>query len=259
MKSHPMTKAAVLIFLLVGSSIHLWAQEGASPQTQRFVRFLAVGDFPPFRQEVRDGVRYEMPPPPGSLPPAEIAISSEAASPDTHSSKAATARLQLGKSTGNLPVPAGAGSLLIRAADTAAGAEPWLRVPQPESGNFLVVIWRATKAKNWDKPRFIVVADTHPAGKLTLLNVSPVNTAVACGTEKLLIEPGKPHDCDMPGNRSIEFHIGSPTGGNEFKKMISMSLEQRPKEHTFAVICLSDGEEPRQPLKLTLLKTLTVP
>lgn len=254
-----MTRVSFLIFLLLGCATCAQGQDSTPVKEKRKVRFLTVGDFPPFRQEIRDGVRYEMPPPPGSLPPAEISISQETKSPDPAASKPASVRLQLGKASETISLPAGTGTMNLLATGSAAGNEPWLRVPQPESGDFLVVIWRATRAKSWDQPKFIVVPDKHPAGKLTLLNVSPVTIAVACGSEKLLIESGKPHDCEMPGDRPIEFHIGTPTAGTEFKKMISMSLEQRQKEHTLAVMCLSDGEEPRQPLKLTLLKSPAVP
>ena len=39
---------------------------GGTRRPPRHLRVLAVGESPPYRQEVRDGVRYEMPPPPGS-------------------------------------------------------------------------------------------------------------------------------------------------------------------------------------------------
>ena len=38
----------------------------AEPESKpaRHARFFAVGESPPFRQEIRDGVRYELDPPP---------------------------------------------------------------------------------------------------------------------------------------------------------------------------------------------------
>ena len=40
----------------------------------RNLRILPVGESPPYRQEIRDGVRYELPPPPGSVPPMEVSF-----------------------------------------------------------------------------------------------------------------------------------------------------------------------------------------
>ena len=40
----------------------------------RQVRFLALGELPPFQQEIRAGVRYELEPPPDSIPPREVML-----------------------------------------------------------------------------------------------------------------------------------------------------------------------------------------
>ena len=41
----------------------------------RTLRLLAVGDAPAFSQEIRDGVRHELPPPEGSVPPSRVELS----------------------------------------------------------------------------------------------------------------------------------------------------------------------------------------
>ncbi|MEM9237940.1 MAG: hypothetical protein AAGB14_14295, partial [Verrucomicrobiota bacterium] len=63
-----------LLLMLPGSLT--WAEEGEETKPPpRQMRLLTVGERPPFRQEIRDGVRYELPPPPGSLPPVELEVS----------------------------------------------------------------------------------------------------------------------------------------------------------------------------------------
>ena len=47
---------------------------GQEKNGPRELRLLPVGDMPPFRQEIRDGVRYELEPDPGSEPPQMISI-----------------------------------------------------------------------------------------------------------------------------------------------------------------------------------------
>ena len=49
-------------------------QEAAKKEEKRTLRFLPCGDMPPFRQEIRDGVRYELEAEPGSVPPYQIQV-----------------------------------------------------------------------------------------------------------------------------------------------------------------------------------------
>ena len=218
----------------------------------RAVRFIAVGDAPPFRQVVRDGVRYELPPPPGSVPPAEIFIRTTAAGA-AEEAIPEPLRLQLGRPSKTFPLRTGAAGMLDLRTSKDEG-KPWVRVATPESGDLLIVIWRDPEAKTWDQAKAMVMPDRPVAGKFTLLNVAPAPVGVVYGTEKLVVLPGKPLERDLPVGEAREFHIGTPTESGSIKRFVSMSLEQQAGEHTLMLLCRSDGYSPRQPVKLTVVK-----
>src|SRR6478609_1880290 len=152
----------------------------AQTETARQVRFLALGELPPFHQEIRDGVRYELEPPAGSIPPRELMLGF-----GTESSESLP--LRLGEISAPMKAPAGAGPLLLSRSRDAKDAEPWLRVNRPESGDFLVLLWRDSKKGTWDSTRSLVVPDdavSAPAGSVRFANVSPAAGVV-------LLNPGE--------------------------------------------------------------------
>lgn len=222
----------------------------------RAVRFIAVGDAPPFRQVVRDGVRYELPPPPGSVPPAEIFIRTTAANAAEEAVQEPL-RLQLGRPSKTFPLRTGAAGVLDLRTSKDEG-KPWVRVATPESGDLLVVIWRDPEAKTWEQAKATVLPDRPVAGKFTLLNVAQAPVGVVYGAEKLIVVPGKPLVRDLPAGEAREFHIGAPTEAGPIKCFVSMSLEQQAGEHTLLLLCRSDGYAPRQPVKLTVVKNHAV-
>ena len=59
-----------MVVLLAGPGL------SAAPKnvSGRQVRLLALGELPPFQQEIRDNVRYELEPPAGSIPPREVML-----------------------------------------------------------------------------------------------------------------------------------------------------------------------------------------
>lgn len=76
-------------------------------ENPRHVRFLAVGDMPPFRQEIRDGVRYELEAEPGTIPPRQIQIPLD-------EEKTLNTILSLGAFSPQLTVPAGINTLRMQ-------------------------------------------------------------------------------------------------------------------------------------------------
>jgi hypothetical protein len=50
------------VFAVLFLGITIASAEEKPKPAERHVRFLAVGEIPPFRQEIRDDVRYELEP-----------------------------------------------------------------------------------------------------------------------------------------------------------------------------------------------------
>ena len=79
----------------------------AAKPPPRTLRVWPVGDAPPFMQEVRDGVRHELEPPPGSIPPRRVTVG--LADQPGQEEQAAELRLMLGRLGEAVPVPVRAG------------------------------------------------------------------------------------------------------------------------------------------------------
>jgi len=226
-----------------------FAQENKPPQGRQ-VRFLPVGEAPPFRQEVRDGVRYELEPPPGSIPPREILVgfSDKEQSPPS-------APLSLGRITRPLKAPAGAGPLIVRRQNDGQDAEPWLNITRPESGDFLVLLWRDPTLKTWGKARSLVLQDdpiAMPAGTWRIINLSPATVGVTLAGEKLILEPERSFRRILPfGKESICEVFLQDTSGNP-KRLYSAGILHNTGERGLIVIYLADGEDPRRPVKVSI-------
>jgi hypothetical protein len=214
----------------------------------RQVRFLPVGDLPPFRQEIRDGVRYELEPPAGSIPPREVMLGfgEEAlqASP-----------LSLGRVTEPLKAPAGAGPLLVRRKNDAAEAEPWLKLQRPEEGDFLVMLWRDPEKGTWEQARSLVLPDSReaaPAGSVRVVNLAPVTVGVVFGGEKIALQAGKTYQRPVAVGKETEIQLGAVDAKGTLTRFHSGVVFQNPGERTLVVIYRADGVQPRRPLKAVI-------
>jgi len=221
------------------------------PTTGRHVRFLPVGDLPPFRQEVRDGVAYELEPPAGSIPPREVMVGFDDKKDDT-------VPLLLGQITEPLSAPGGDGLMQIRKNGDAPKAEPWLKVDRPEKGDFLVLLWRDSAKGDWLKARSLVLddsAEAAPAGKVRMVNLSLVPVAVVFGGEKIKLESGKYYQRSVPVGKDTEFQLGvvldTSAGLQQFH---AGTIFQNPGERSLVVIYRADGVQPRKPLKAIVLR-----
>jgi len=214
----------------------------------RHVRFMAVGEPPPFRQEVRDGIRYELEPPAGSIPPREVVLG-------FGGDDSAAVPLRLGRISPSLKVPAGTGPLLLNRREAAEGAEPWLNLVRPESGDFIVLLWRDAKAGTWEKVRSMVLPDDpvrRPAGGVRIVNLSPASVRIVIGGEKLLLEAGKSFARTLPAGAEQPFEILLPDATGNWKMLHSSVIAQNPGERSLVLVYRADGESPRRPLKVTV-------
>lgn len=233
-----------MVWLWVGLGSVVVAEEAPLHR----LRVLAVGDPPPFVQEVRDGARREIAPPEGSIPPRTVTVplgSEEAREP---------IRIRLGQPSPEvmLPMPEG-GRVELR---SAQGAK-WLDLPlQAGGGASLALVWRG--GRDWSEPRALVVPDDSKArlqGNVNFLNLTASPLAVMIGSEKIRLEPGKSFSRQVTaqgGAVSLEILYPTPSGG--LKPCHSSSLESTPGTFSRFVIYAADGKNPRLPVKVLHLQ-----
>lgn len=238
-----------LFLFLTCSLFPLGAQEEpAKKAPPRQARFLPVGDMPPFRQEVRDGVRYELEPPPGSIPPREVVPGFG------EESEGEPVRLQLGRISDATPIPAGAGAFTLRG---QGAATPWVTFSRPEQGDLLVILWRDPTARTWEGARALALPDgpaASPPGSVHLLNLSPAAVAVVIGDEKIALPPVRPLVRRFEAGKDRALQVGASDGAGGLRRFHASSLVMNAGERTWVLIYRADGLMPRQPVKVAVLR-----
>lgn len=241
------------LLLLLAGVLVLRAEDEVEPvkTPPRQMRLLTVGEEPPFRQEIRDGVRYQLPAPPGSLPPGMLDVT--VASAEGKEKESGSLRLRVGSISAPVTVPGGQSPLVFRVPKTAQESEPWYRIKPPESGDFIVVMWRGQKEDTWDKPSSYVIPANLPAGNASLVNVAPGPIAVVYNLERIALLPRRPVMRPLNPDKPISFQVGLARG-NGLQRLVSRSLEQGPGQHSIVVFFRADGEKPRSPLGIEVIR-----
>jgi hypothetical protein len=244
-----MKLSLVAAWVALAFAMPLAAQEAEpekpAPVAGRNVRFLPVGDLPPYRQEIRNGVAYELEPPAGSIPPRQVMVG-------FGDEKRDAVPLLLGRVTEPLSAPGGEGPMQLRKLGDAPEAEPWMKVNRPETGDFLVLLWRDSAKGDWSQARSLVLQDNPevaPAGRVRIVNLSPVPVAVVFGGERIKLEAGKFYQRSVPVGKDTEFQLGAVTHAGDLDRFHAGSLFQNPGERSLVVIYRADGVQPRRPLK----------
>ena len=214
------------------------------------LRFLAVGNAPPFRQEVRDGIRYELPPPPGSIPPRVLLLEQE--SGDEEFEELGRVQMKLGRLSGKLEFPV-AGKKPIRLREEGE-VKPWIELQKPGAGSYLVVIRRAPQSRTWDRVQTQTVGDDLPAGALRFINASARTLALVLGEQKIGLISGKTWTTRLKAGEPQAFQLGVPVDGGGLKRILSRSLEQGANEKTVVVLSEADRPDARVPLKVTVIR-----
>jgi hypothetical protein len=242
-----------LVFLVLQGLLPAQDTPPSSAAALREMRVLAVGDLPPFRQEIRDGVRYELPPPPGSIPPRSFRLAG-----DTGSS--GPVPLALGRISQAVKVPLGKGPLVLVGGDAGGeGQEPWLRLERPEKGDFLVLLCRHPQRPSWrDEPVALVLPDGTegaPAGSLFVVNAYPQAITVRWNGRALPLARGavERRELGADGGEAVLEILARDASGAE-RRYYAGSVTQNPGERGWVVIHRADGEGARRPLKVVMLR-----
>jgi len=220
----------------------------------KHIRLLPVGDPPPFRQEIRGGVRYELEPPAGSIPPRQVFV------PSARGGKQVSpVRLKLGSTS--RPFRASPGTLAIRARETAEDqkAPAWHRLQVPDHPVSLAILWRDPQARTWDKARSLVLADDldrFPPGRIRFVNVSPFKVAVRFGGRDFFFAPGK---VLLQGKTRSAIDqqpllVAFAGKDGEWRPLFNSAVSQAATERTNVVVYRADGFRPRRPAKILILR-----
>lgn len=222
--------------------------EKKSETPERHVRFLAVGEMPPFRQEIRENVRYELEPPEGSIPPRQVVVG-------FGGEKTETANLRLGQISTPMKAPAGKGSLVLRQPGEKEDSAPWLQLDRPESDDFIVLLWRDPVKGTWKDARSLTLLDgplSAPAGSVRLVNVAPVDVRIVIGSEKLILGAGKTFQRQLPIGTEQPFQILLADEAGGLKRLHSGVITQNPGERSLVLVYAADGEASRRPVKVSV-------
>lgn len=221
----------------------------------RSMRLLPLGDMPPYRQEIRDGVAYELEPPAGSIPPRELVMGSGKDPADL-------VPMSLGRVTANLKVPSGSGPLALRKKGGDDKSEPWISVNRPTEGDFLVLLWRDPEKKTWETPRALVLEDSAeaaPAGSVRVVNVSPVTIAIVFEGEKIALLAGKSWQRPVATGKDATIQVGAVDASGNLRRVHSGSVFQNAGERTLVAVYKADGVDPRRALKAVVQREAVDP
>lgn len=252
-----MTKMKMLRLRLVVPALLLvlfapvWGQETTSA-TRGWLRILPVGDAPPFRQEIRGGVRHELDTPEGALPPRELVVPVQKGKDDGE----AKVRLRLGQVSEAFLVRAG--PLVLSERPEADDSEGWTKITMPERSAALAIVFRDPRGKSWESVLSIVSADdiaSFPAGRVRFVNATPFLVSVMFQGKSTVMKPGQvmlkqPAAGAVMKDQSLKVAMRDSKGRTT--RIFDSTVSQNPGERTNVIIHWSDGENPRRRARVLL-------
>lgn len=221
-------------------------EDDQAEQTRGWLRILPVGDAPPFRQKIINGVRVQQPDAPGTTPPRKVLVS-------VPNQERVGITLVLG--TASAPVVATAGPVTLLEERRGEDPAKWATLRMPESPVALAIMFRDPRAKLWDQSRSLLLADgvaIFPVGATRIVNASPFVATVVFAGKKYVLQPGKIVIRRRAGgnleNAVLRVAIGDGRGG--VKRIYDSALSQGRGQRTNVVIYRADGLRPRTPAKI---------
>lgn len=228
-----------------------WGQASTSG-TQGWLRILPVGDAPPFRQEIREGVRHELDTPEGALPPRELTVPVRKGKDDSEEN----VRLNLGRVSQAVPV--GAGPLILSDAQKGDDPEGWAKIRMPERSAALAIMFRDPRGKSWESVLSIVLPDdstSFPAGRVRFVNASPFALSVMFQGKRTVMKPGQvmlrqPARGGVMRDEHLQLVVRDANGRTT--RIFDATVSQDSGERSNVIIHWADGENPRRPARVLL-------
>jgi len=223
---------------------------------QHRLRVLAVGDQPPFKQEVRDGARYEIAPPADLVPPRKLLIPFPVKQGEEKQKEDMEMRLRLGQASAPLMMPVPENRRVALNSDYSG---KWLDIPLTPGNASLAIVWR--KGPKWTAANTVIVPDDAAAraeGNLHFSNVSAVNVGLEIEKEKIMLKPGMSYTRKLPADKMTPLQVSyfMPDGSNRLCH--SAALEPCRGSYRRLVIYSADGARPRNPVKVLQLEESSI-
>lgn len=218
---------------------------GAQEIPLQKLRLLPLGDPPPFQQAVRDGVRYELDAPEGSLPPAKVILEDMVPAPST---PIHPLRLTLGQATPDLTAPLAKQTLGLQKDHGGT----WAKVRPHASGSSLILLWRS--GGTWNEVGHLALDDSQAVHKdhaVHFTNVTAVKMGVILGEEKLLLEPKATFTRIIP--RATACRIVYLLSGNQTKTCFQSELTGSAGSHQRVIVYPTNSATSRNPAKVLLM------
>lgn len=238
--------AALWIVLAAGAA----AQDPAVEEVS--LRVLPLGNRAPFTQVVRDGVRHEVDPPEGSLPPREVAVGMVApeGAEKKPEEKEKLMRLRLGEASGSIRIPR-PDPAAVALKDQEKG-KLWLKQGLAAGKSTLLVVWRA--GKTWDETRSLALDDSPealPPGSARVVNVAPVEVKMIWGAQRLRVLPGKSVNLRYPeGGKAVPLEILYTDKTGALRPCLSTTVEADPSKRRQWFVYRADRSDARTPVQV---------
>lgn len=224
----------------------------AAPDSKnaRQVRFLAVGESPPYRQEVRNGVSVESPPPPDSVPPREVTVGAGG-------SEAKPVMLGLGRISNAAMVSGTLENLVLRPGGANEDAAPWLSLKCPASGDLLVCLYRNPAGKNWKDVLSVILPDgpkESPAGSVRIVNLYSLPAQVDWAGEVIEVPAGGTVLRTVKPDAGVPVHVDASDASGKKRRYFSGEITQKADERGLIAIHGADQPNPRRPVKVLVIR-----
>ena len=172
--------------LLIFSLCLTWTSS-AQETPSKTVRFLPLGELPPFKQIIGTDRRKQGEHPKGSMPPEGTVLMTEPG-------EGTPLGLRLKTFTKSLKIKPSAKGVEIYEGGKVAG-EPWFKSRFSAQKQALFVLCKDNATMTWDKPQVKVLPEdvrSFPLGTIRLANLSDREVAVRIGDEKAFkVKAGK--------------------------------------------------------------------
>jgi hypothetical protein len=248
-----------LLFLLAIGVTPVRAQADAAKEEKKEeppmkLRLLPIGDAPPHREEIVDGIRVHLPPPPGTIPPRSLVAW---ITPETR----VELNLQLGRFSQAVELPRELKRVALFESQAKPDAPPWLALDLKAPADSLAVITRGGKEPSWSSPAVILLPDdavAFPAGRVVLLNLAATEIPVQLGNEKVSLSPRRPVFRNPGASAGLPLKAARP-GPNQRPVFFHQGeILLNPGERALVIVYGADGIQSRQPVKLLVLKERVV-
>jgi hypothetical protein len=214
------------------------------------LRVLPLGNRAPFTQVIRDGVRQEVDPPEGSLPPREVAVGIVVPDDAKTKPEEKVMRLRLGEASGAIRIPR-PDPAAVALKDQEKG-KLWLKQGLAAGKSTLLVVWRS--GKTWEENRSLALDDSPdalPPGTARVVNVAAVEVKMIWGAQRYRLLPGKSIVVRYPeGGKAVPMEILYTDPSGVLRPCLSTTAEADPSKRRQWFVYRADRADARMPVQV---------